>query len=271
MKKFLYPLLCLSFLAPHTLFGQIHLTAGQFPFGSPPYDPMISLTDSMTGATESGFFDIDCDNNDDFEIYVNFGNLAIDQPHTAGLKILTPGIEVCTESNTPWRPRYFNFGDSLHCTGGYSWNTDTTLLMGSDGGFTPLGPATVSNKYVAFRMTGSNIALWFEVTFDVTAYVTPWPSLEVHQVLDGCFILSVADEDWNNTLQLGPSPNHNGILQLYADRTIHTLEIFNISGQSVKQVAFPSTQVELPQEAGVYLVRLTDGDGNVASRKVVRW
>lgn len=83
---------------------------------------------------------------------------------------------------------------------------------------------------------------------------------------------SLNDADFRNTktIELYPNPVRNE-LTINADLSIKSIAVFNINGQLMMQKSVSNNIVSLSELAvGYYLVQLTDTDGNVFSKKLLK-
>jgi hypothetical protein len=92
-----------------------------------------------------------------------------------------------------------------------------------------------------------------------TAYFTTDPSGNMTEIASG-----------GGGVVLYPNPVRN-VLRFRSAVALERIGIYNLSGQQVKHVASPGTEVnvsDLPR--GLYFVRLTTADGNESVRKMVK-
>lgn len=71
------------------------------------------------------------------------------------------------------------------------------------------------------------------------------------------------------TLEVYPNPT-SGIINLKTTESIHSIEIYNLQGQKVQEVNPLKRSWELPEQSGLYLIRIQDGEGNVYTEKVIK-
>lgn len=124
MKYSLPIFLYLLFFSPVTvLFAQI--TAGDVPAGQSVVDPLVDFEITTPQSIDSLSFDIDCDGVPDMTAILETGLVILDIPNTARILLLDSTLEMCMDTGiyqpSPVFTRYYDFGDSLLCSGEYQW------------------------------------------------------------------------------------------------------------------------------------------------------
>lgn len=70
-------------------------------------------------------------------------------------------------------------------------------------------------------------------------------------------------------ITLSPNPT-NGIVYLKGNIALQKIDIYNLQGQKVKTINPQKNEFELPEQTGLYLIRLQDSNGRHYSRKVIK-
>ena len=88
-------------------------------------------------------------------------------------------------------------------------------------------------------------------------------------ILANCLVgnegLKLKDEG----LKIYPNPT-SGLLKIESEKPLSRIGVYNLQGQKVMEVGPAESQFELPQESGLYLVRVTTQDGEVVNKKVIK-
>src|SRR5690606_1753827 len=71
------------------------------------------------------------------------------------------------------------------------------------------------------------------------------------------------------SLQLFPNPTP-GQVSLTLDRNLQSIEVYNLQGQKMQEINPKERSWELPEQSGLYLIRIQDGEGKVYTEKVVK-
>src|SRR5204862_3586535 len=116
--------------------------------------------------TTSASLELDCDDMPELNVVLAQGQIALDAPNVAMIQLLDPGIELCMDL-APFdnRPKYYTLGQLLDCSGDFDWQNDSINILGAYGGFGTIGPSSVSDRYVAYRLNGQ--VGWIRISFDL--------------------------------------------------------------------------------------------------------
>jgi hypothetical protein len=68
---------------------------------------------------------------------------------------------------------------------------------------------------------------------------------------------------------LSPNPT-KGLIYLETSAELQRIEIYNLQGQKVQEVNPNKRSCELPEQSGLYLIRLQDEEGNVYMKKIIK-
>ena len=88
-------------------------------------------------------------------------------------------------------------------------------------------------------------------------------------ILANCLVGNQSIEYREASIEIYPNPT-NGLLILESTMPLSRIVVYNLQGQKVMEVGPAESQFELPQESGLYLVRLTTQDGEVVNKKVIK-
>lgn len=210
------------------------------------------------------------DRDDFFDIMVTLihGQPPVDAPNVARLRLIDDDLELCADG-VPFqsRPRYYEDGRPLDCSGGFDWQADGITTLGDFGSFTAIGPMIIDSQYVAFRrgeQTG-----WILLSFDLTGQA-PW--LEVHRALSICggptHVLSPAS---GPTLALHPDPSDGQPIRVECSLAVVRVELLDATGRPLAQFGAATRTIPAPEKAGTYFVRVTDAEGRSALARMVRY
>ena len=70
-------------------------------------------------------------------------------------------------------------------------------------------------------------------------------------------------------LSVYPSPT-SGMVNLKTTEKLQSIEVYNLQGQKVQEIKPQKRSWELPEESGLYLIRLQDEEGKVYTEKVIK-
>jgi hypothetical protein len=265
MRTILIPLLL---LIPPTLHAQ--LTAGGVPPGTTSYAPGIALSLDSAFTQDSADIELDCDDFMDVQAVLYRGAPEIDGPNSAALHFVDTDIEVCMDmaSGIQQRPRYYNFGEVLECTGGFSWQVADELILGDFGGFGSIGPIVIDSLYIAYRR-GSEMG-WMLLSFDVNG--NPDVELRIHELLPLCQgPTSVAGHGSPPRPVLFPNPSNGAPIEVRDADPLRSIELVDASGRTLVHYAGPVRTIEAPDVPGVYCVRTQHTDGQWSVTRLVRY
>ena len=88
-------------------------------------------------------------------------------------------------------------------------------------------------------------------------------------LLSSCLVGEESLKPKAESLKLYPNPT-SGLLNIESEENLSRIEIYNLKGQKVKEVNPTESQFELPQESGLYFIRVTTQSGEVVNKKVVK-
>jgi hypothetical protein len=81
--------------------------------------------------------------------------------------------------------------------------------------------------------------------------------------------LTEKEQKTKNNIQLYPNPT-TGLINLSFEKALQSIEIYNLQGQKVQEVTPQKRSWELPEQSGLYLIRIQDEEGNVYTEKIIK-
>jgi hypothetical protein len=88
-------------------------------------------------------------------------------------------------------------------------------------------------------------------------------------ILANCLVGNESLKPKAKSLKIYPNPT-SGLINIESEENLNRIEIYNLQGQKVMEVGPAESQFELPQESGLYLVRVTTANGEVVNKKVLK-
>ena len=260
---FLFSILFLSFNL------QAQRTAGFIPQGWSSYDPQLTLSVSVVDDSVSASFDIDCDGNNDFRIWLTKGPVPVDGSNLVVLYTLNPTFEICIDNVAIPSVALYQFGDTL-CTGNRHWQIDPYYILNCYGGFSCPGPAVFSNLYIAYRNSQTLEEGWIRLSSDLydAGSSTAPVSVTVHEVLQSCLGSVINTQTSSSPISVFPNPS-NGSFSINAKLPLTNIQFFTQSGQLIfyKQSISSSTDVR-NISTGIYFLK-AETAGSVYYHKIV--
>lgn len=273
--RYLCFLICIILTAQLALRAQI--TADSVPPGMFSVNPNVALSVSPCTSYDSTIIDINCDGNTDFSLILYKGATVIDGANVAYLRIVNDSFEICKDTGGMVsgyaRPHYYNAGDPLVPAANSMWGNDAWYQFGDYGCMMCSGPASQTNKYIAYRKQGQ--VGWMKLSFALSdggscvALIT----LTVHAVLSSCLADGISENE-DRGFVLYPNPfGTTTTVTMQQTLTNGTLTIYNATGECVKHQSglrgstFYIDRAGLPD--GMYLFTFSDENGVVSTRRVM--
>ena len=254
-------------------YASAQLSAGGGTSGASIIQTNINLNVPTIGDDTLVYLDIDCDSVNDLRILLFNGQIAIDEPNFIQLGILNNSIEICSDTATNWQVSYYNFGDPL-CVGvGQQWRSDTSFFIACYGGFGCGGfQDQVSNKYIAYKKVSSQEIGWIRLSFDLvsTGGSGSPVTLTIEEMLVLCSVNSVSDFDYENGIMCFPNPSSDGLVNIDSKEPIAQADVFNSIGKRVLLFQQDIKSIQLPDEEGIYMLRILTRNGKYNNFKIVR-
>lgn len=260
--------LCLLFTGYATANAQTN--AGAVPGGMSITNPNVNLSVSTSMNATGMAFDVDCDGNPDLMATLWKGTTAIDIPNEARLERLNPNIEICGDTGVLSIAKQYVNGDPLLCMGSEDWRPDTMHLVANYGCFLCPGPWDATDTYIAYRI-GTQIG-WIKMSYNINdlGSGTQAITFDINEVLSPCTPNSLSDPNPAPALTVYPNPSDNGTLRIESSESIAQVEVLNLMGQRLQLTPLSHNELTLPQESGLYVLRISGKKGSVWTRKVLR-
>ncbi len=250
MRSTLLPLSALLFCTQ----ANAQLNAGEVPNGMTTLDLNIDIALTTNFTADSAALELDCDDSFDAWAQLFRGMPAIDAPNSAMLQFIDTDIEVCLDlfAGFQQRPAYYNEGNPLSCSDGYTWQSAAQVFLGDLGSFTAIGPAVIDSLYIAYRR-GTQLG-WILLSFDINDDAEI--NLQVHSVLPLCpVIMSVEEGAFSATINLYPNPSNGEAINVKSADTLRSIDVLDATGRTVAQYNGTVRTIPAPEVAGAYLVR----------------
>lgn len=264
-----------STLLPIALLGltptlQAQLTAGAVPPGAIVYDVDLTLSLSQPFTDDSADIELDCDDFVDVRLLLHRGDPTIDVPHEVRFHFVDDDIELCLDMGTTFqqRPRYHAFGDLMDCEPPFSYQGNSSLVLGDHGGLLWTGPSSLDSMYIAFRRNDEYG--WLLLSFQLTG--NPEVRVDVHEVLPLCQGPNSIREDLEGAGPLlFPNPTNGDPIRISDAGSIEALEVFDATGRPIARFTAPIRSMAAPGVPGTYFVRAEWSDGRTSTTKLVRF
>jgi hypothetical protein len=118
-----------------------------------------------------------------------------------------------------------------------------------------------------FMAAGEVIGLPPGATYRQDAWVIRVDSMGC--VLANCLVGNEGLKRKDEGLKVYPNPT-NGWVNLKTTAPLNSIEVYNLQGQKVQSINPSKRSWQLPQESGLYLIRMVTEDGEVVNKKVVK-
>lgn len=261
-RSLLFAFALCSFFAVH---GQP--IAGAVPSGAVLSTPNINML--LPNGSDSVDIDLNCDMVNDLRVMLVFGDPAFDIPHVAGFTPLDTNLEFCSYTISGFPSpvlSLFDLGDTLTCPGASFWSGAPQLYLGYYGCVCPTGPEEEVDRYVHYRF-GTQEG-WIKVSFDINQVQT-FITLNVPELAVWC-TASAADDPDATSLMCYPNPSLDGWIGVETGLDIRTVTAFDSKGALVRKSELTSNKLQLPEQAGLYILEFEDEYGAVIRQKVIR-
>jgi hypothetical protein len=259
-------LLVLAFLYA-TPYAQAQLLAGEVPDGASVVELNIELALAAPFSADTAEVEIDCDDFRDMLAVLIQGSPPVDAPNAAVLSAVDDDLEICADGTDYFnRPRYYNFGEPLVCSGGFDWQFDDEIVLGDYGGFVATGPIFVDSMYVAVRRGGQ--VGWMLISFRLLADATI--QLHVHSALSLCFTTSVGSLEADPRISLRSTITLGEALIVEGDKDVTSLELLDPTGRVVAIYGASVRTIPAPDTPGNYLLRALHANGQRSMLRFVR-
>lgn len=244
------------------------LIAGTVPSGAVLATPNTIL--AVTVGADSIGIDLNCDMVDDLRFVVSYGSSLDEIPNSAGFTVLDSTIRFCMDT-TPGLPlpmiALHDAGDTLNCSGSFSWSADQSVYLGYYGCTCPPAPEQEFDRYIHYQF-GSQEG-WIKVSFDLNNFSAPIQA-EVHEFTSWCVATEVTEEVSNPTIRCYPNPSLDGLVRVETPLAIRQVTVYDTKGALVRQGALSNNLMELPEQPGLYLLVFEDQNGKTFLHKAIR-
>ncbi|MFZ1658103.1 MAG: hypothetical protein WAT61_04765 [Flavobacteriales bacterium] len=263
------PTLLLSALLLSALPAAAQLNAGDIPAGFSVLEPGIDLELYGAFTQDSAFIDLDCDGQPELMVMLWRGEPAIDASNFGAIHLLDTGMALCADGAMyNWRPQYYDFGNSLNCTGNFSWRSDSITWLGNFGDLLPVGPTSLNSKYVAYNYNGQ--IGWILLSFDVFPELDAPITLQVHEVLRPCLAQSVGSLGKDARLTLFPNPGDGADIRIHSTDVLRSIDLLAPTGKLLARHTGDLRSIPAPEAAGIYFLRAQHNDGQWSVSRLVR-
>lgn len=246
----------------HFSFGQVN--AGSVPSGATLETFNYSFSLPQDNMQDTAFLDLNCDNDPDILLILDSGFPAADGPRTVSVHTPNPSYSTCVYTSGQTQSQFYLLNDPMTCTGLYEWDS-TYAFLSIWGGWVPMGPFSMTDVYISYQH--GNDQGWIKLSYDLSALPI---TMDVTEAISYCGVNGIEDETTLLDAVLFPNPNADGVLQIQSDKQITGYEIVNMLGQVITTSEGNFTQISLPEDTGVYFVRLTAQNGKTAVHKIIR-
>jgi len=249
--------------------GQV--TAGDIPPGtSVIYSPVeFSITENEHDTTT--YLDLDADGIEDVRIWFFKGNTPSDAPNMAIFFALGNTFSFCNVSDQPVRVALYSLGDTL-CFNGGVWGVDSVYTAGCYGGWgCKHDESPVIDEYIAYKKISTGEVGWLKVSMSLYAQVDQIPvTFSISEMLVLALQSGVNEQSNSTNYEIVPNPTSDGYFSIKGIDEFESIDIFNASGQNISNGLNSSSQFCLPDEQGLYMVRIRDSKGLYSIQKVLR-
>jgi len=259
-------MLCIS---TYSLFSQV--TAGSVPPGTSIIYNVVDLSIDEVNEDTITYFDIDGDGSHDIKIWFLKGDLQVDGAHTVTFFAIDNSFSFCVNGGKPQKTIFYDFGDPL-CTTNHEWGVDSIYEIGCVGGwFCPFDTSTVHDKYLAYRKNATGEIGWIKIAMRL---YSGWDQDTITFKIDELLVLYLGSG--TNSLKdkidfdVVPNPTPDGIFEVIYPEKISSIELFNPAGQLIKSYLPNDTVLILPEDKGLYIVRVKNEKGMIGIQKIVR-
>ena len=259
-------MLCIS---THSLYSQV--IAGNVPTGTSIIYNIVDLSIDEVNEDTITYFDIDGDGAQDIKIWFIKGDLEVDGAHTVTLFTIDNSFSFCANSGKPLKTILYEFGDTL-CTNNHDWGLDSIYEVGCAGGwFCPLDTSSIHDKYLAYRKNATGEIGWIKISMRL---FQGWENDTITFKIDELLVLYLGSGTNKLIDQIDfdvvPNPTPDGIFEVRCPEKISSIELFTPTGQLIKSYSPNDPVLILPEDQGLYIVRVKDEKGLIGIQRIVR-
>ncbi|HZV68577.1 MAG TPA: T9SS type A sorting domain-containing protein [Saprospiraceae bacterium] len=269
MKSILFYLFALGFFIPTAL--QSQATAGYVPPGASVNFTPVELSIIENEHDTTTYLDLDGDGEEDVRIWLLKGYPPTDAPNMVVFFALDNTFTFCNGAGSPENLALYQFGDAL-CTNDENWGTDSIYTVGCYGGWNCIQDGSpVIDKYVAYKKNSSGEIGWIKISMSLFSGQDPIPvTFNISEMLVLHIGTGIHDKEESEIFNVLPNPTSDGRFVIENVNAISDIEIFNALGQCIERHTWNENQFQLPDQKGIYMIRLRDMNGKYSIRKIVR-
>jgi hypothetical protein len=269
MKTFFSLVVVILSCTTKPLFSQI--TAGSVPPGTSIVHNIVTLSLSEVGRDTITYFDIDGDASQDIKVLFMKENPEVDGSNSVSFFTINNAFSLCINSGQPGKAAWYEFGDTL-CTTNHEWGVDSLYSVGCFGGwFCPLDTSSANNKYLAYRKNATGEVGWIKISMSLYAFNDSRTiTFNIDELLVPYLASGIPNEKNQIKFDMVPNPTADGIIEIRCPKKISSIELFNPAGQLIQSYLTNDTAIKLPEDKGLYIVRIKDEKGWMGIQKIVR-
>lgn len=272
-RRFILFLLCFLFLSSVTgfdlLFGQV--VAGSIPAGSVVLNDVVSLEVTESDYDTSGYLDLDQDGLMDLSFLLHKGFPPVDNPHFVKVFLLNNQYALCYRDTVFHHLTLHNAGDTL-CENMSLWGTTDHYTLDCFGAWTCSFDTTPTvNKFLAYKNLTTGNEGW--IMFSMNLYPTesaPAVTFQINEWLTYNPITSVEDISHQSTVGLYPNPTSDGKITCPVGIVPEQIVAYDMWGRQQTFLQTSQRQFQLPDQPGLYFIRMNDSSGQAILQRILR-
>ncbi|MBK8583455.1 MAG: hypothetical protein IPL86_17070 [Flavobacteriales bacterium] len=238
------------------------------PAGYSVLEPGIDLELYGAFTQDSAFIDLDCDGQPELMVLLWRGEPAIDASNFGAIHLLDTGMALCADGAMyNWRPQYYDFGNSLNCTGKFFMAQRQHHVARQ---FRRPAPRWAHEPQQPIR----GLQLQRPDRLD-PALVRCVPgarcaALQVHEVLRPCLAQSVGSLGKDARLTLFPNPGDGADIRIHSTDVLRSIDLLAPTGKLLARHTGDLRSIPAPEAAGIYFLRAQHNDGQWSVSRFVR-
>lgn len=269
-------LILILLFASTVQYGIGQITAGEIGFNTTILYPEIGLANPDFNTTVSDTVDINCDGQNDLEFLLHKDQTSVDGINTFAVRVLNDNIEFCMNgTGFSGRPKFYSFGETLNCGLGFSWVNDTLLYIGSYGGFTPIPPAAIDERYLGYRFYGGTDDealgwIFFSYNLDDSGEFSQTITASIEEILIQCPVQSIDEYSETANIQIYPNPSTDNIFHINSSAKVENYILYTILGTEVEISWINSNTFSIAEDVGIYILEVQYSDGQKIRKRIVK-
>lgn len=222
------------------------------------YNPNLFISASAVYESDTAFLDINNDALMDFRFVIHKSEPIIDGQHSIVMNVLNNNFRIC--DSTILFVHFYDYYDTILCTGSTSWKSDTLWKLGDLGGFIHPAPDSLTNKFIAYKDTISGIVGWMRITFDLT---TPTKTFKIDSVLSDNFPTVVSNIGLShNEVLFYPNPVFGDQIFIQTNAIMREVKMFDMTGKEIYDTLLESNKLSIPKLNGLFTIVARDDNDN---------